>query len=105
MVLSVNCSSIHPKKSYDDTCILTAGEHPFIVRDSYIYYEEMRIDSLLDIERGIKEKRFTKKEIISDALYFQILSGAFKSKKAARKYLRFIKNAITQDACLDIFSK
>ena len=104
MLLLVNCSSINPDKLYDDTCVLSAGSHPFIVRDSYIYYEEMRISRLLDIEQGINEKRFIKKEIISDELYFQILKGAFKSRKTGRKYIRFIQNAIIQKACPDIFT-
>lgn len=104
MLLLVNCSSIVPNKPYDDTCILHIGDHPFIVKDSYIYYKEMRIESLLNIQRGIEEKRFIKKEIINDELYQRILTGAFQSRKSERKYLRFLKGAISQGACLDIFN-
>lgn len=105
MLLLVNCSSINPDRPYDETCVLSVGEHPFIIRESYIYYKEMRIESLFSIEKGISEKRFIKKEIINNELYQRILEGAFKSRMTERKYLRFLKGAISQGACLDIFSK
>lgn len=105
MLLLVNCSSINPEKSYDKTCILDVGDHPFITRQSYIYYKEARIESLDNIEEGIKQNRFIKKEIINDDLYRRILEGAFKSRYIERKYLRFLKKAIEQNACLDIFKR
>ncbi|MDY6216342.1 terminase [Actinobacillus porcinus] len=104
MLLLVNCSTVYDEKIFDDTCILEVGEHAFIKHKSYIYYKETRIENLLDLEKGIEQKRFIKKEIINDELYQRILTGAFKSKQIERRYLRFLKNAMAQNACLDIFN-
>ncbi|STO53899.1 Uncharacterised protein [Canicola haemoglobinophilus] len=52
MLLLVNCSSIKEGRVYDDACVLTAGEHSFIVKDSFIFYQEMRIESLFNIEKA-----------------------------------------------------
>lgn len=102
MLLLVNCSSIHEGKRYDDTCVLEIGEHPFIKKPSYIYYKQARIEHLKTIEEGIEQKRFIKKEIINDELYRRMVAGLFKSRDVERKYLRFLKGAIEQGACLDI---
>jgi hypothetical protein len=37
-VLAVNISSCKFGIKFDDTCILKAGEHPFIKHDSYVVY-------------------------------------------------------------------
>lgn len=103
MLLLVNCSTVYPEKPFDNACVLDVGEHPFIKHKSYIYYKETRIESLIDIEQGIEQNRFIRREIINDALYERILKGAFSSKQIERRYLRFIKQAIKQNACLDIF--
>ncbi|SQE29849.1 Uncharacterised protein [Mannheimia haemolytica] len=50
MILSVNCSSIKDGKALDETCILKAGTHEFITRDSFIFYRHIRIDSLDEIK-------------------------------------------------------
>ena len=39
-VLAVNVSSIREKGTYDGTCVLRAGDHPFITHDSYIRYKD-----------------------------------------------------------------
>lgn len=104
-VLSVSCSSIKEGKLYDDACVLFAGEHEFIKRDSFIFYNHLRIDAASKIEREIAEGKFIVKEIMSDELYNRILSGLVKSKHTEKRYIRFLKSAISQNACLDIFKR
>jgi len=100
--LLVNCSSVKPDKPHDNACYIEQGEHEFIKHRSYIVYKQARIETLEKIERGISTGRFIKKEIINDELYKRILKGAFTSSHIERRYIRFIKSAITQNACLDV---
>ena len=49
-VLAVNVSSIREKGTYDGTCVLRAGDHPFITHDSYIRYKDavvMKVEKLI----------------------------------------------------------
>ena len=101
-ILLVNCSSVKPDKPHDNACYIEQGEHEFIKHRSYIVYKQARIETLEKIERGISTGRFIKKEIINDELYKRILKGAFTSSHIERRYIRFIKSAITQNACLDV---
>ena len=102
MLLLVNCSSVEGARRIDHTVILEAGAHPFIKHQSYINYSEARIENLEYLENGIKQGRFIKKEIADDGLYFRILKGLMQTKRIERRYIRFIKSAIAQNACLDV---
>lgn len=104
-VLSVSCSSIKEGKNYDDACVLQVGEHEFIKRDSFIFYNHLRIDSVSKIEREIADGKFILKELMSDTLYQRILNGLINSKHTEKRYIRFLKSAIAQNACLDIFKR
>lgn len=104
MMLLVNCSSIMEDKPYDSTCILNEGDHPFIKHKSYIYYRQARIEHLRDIEAGIRANRFTTHQIADDVLYERILRGIFVSQYIEPRYQRFTRNAIQQQACLNIFA-
>lgn len=103
-VLLVNCSTIKDGFQFDDTCILETGEHEFIKKRSFIYYKEARIEQLSTLKNGIKQGRFIKKEIINDELYIKILKGLLKTQAMPRMYLRFLKGAIQQNACLNVFN-
>lgn len=105
MVLSVNCSSIKENQFYDEACILEKGCHEFITKDSFIFYKHTRIDPAIIIQTGIEANQFITKEIIDDNLYRNIIKGLFESKFTERKYKAFLKQAMKQNACLDIFSK
>ncbi|MEG9498722.1 terminase [Mannheimia indoligenes] len=104
MILSVSCSSIKDGKALDETCILKAGIHEFITRDSFIFYRHLRIDTLSDIKANIAKGYFIQKALINDEIYHDILKGVLSSKSVAPRYKRFLKNAIRQNACLDILT-
>ncbi|KYL17898.1 terminase, partial [Mannheimia haemolytica] len=105
MILSVNCSSIKNEKALDETCILKAGTHEFITRDSFIFYRHIRIDSLDEIKANIEAGYFIQKALINDEAYQQILKGVLSSKSVTPRYKRFLKNAIRQSACPDILAE
>src|SRR5690606_14309055 len=41
--LSVNVSSVPNGVVYDTTCVLTPGDHPFVIHDSFVYYDRADI--------------------------------------------------------------
>jgi hypothetical protein len=104
-VLSVSCSSIREGKSFDSTCVIKQGEHEFIKRDSFIHYNHLRIDKAEEIQKGIDSGSFIAKDLINDELYKRILKGILKSDNVDRRYVRFLKSAIAQCACADIFNQ
>ena len=84
-VTLVNLSTVRADVRYDDTCILRAGCHPFVVRESYVVYRSTRIDQeahlislvqqglfrphdsmpaevLTNIKNGLAASPFTKRE-------------------------------------------
>lgn len=103
-VLSVSCSSIKDGKQYDKACVIKKGEHEFITKDSFIFYSHLRVDKADEIQEGINKGRFIAKSVVSDELYFRILQGVLKSPDVERCYVRFLKSAISQSACADIFN-
>ncbi|QLB42055.1 MULTISPECIES: terminase [Mannheimia] len=105
MILNVSCSSIKGDKALDETCILKAGIHEFITRDSFIFYRHLRIDTLADIRSNIEQGYFIQKALINDEIYHAILKGVLSSKSVAARYKRFLKNAIRQNACPDIVTQ
>lgn len=101
MVMSVSCSSIKNDKPFDDTCVLKAGCHEFITKDSFIFYRHLRIEPAEEIRANIENGYFIQKALIDDDIYNAILQGLMTSTQIEKRYKRFIKNAINQNACLD----
>lgn len=90
-VLAVNVSSIREKGTYDGTCVLRAGDHPFITHDSYIRYKDavvMRVEKLIS---AVNSGEITVMENVSDEVFGRILAGFEKSeytKTNIKKLLR-----------------
>ncbi|MGR3806932.1 hypothetical protein SAMN05660772_00997 [Pasteurella testudinis DSM 23072] len=103
-VLSVSCSSIKQGKVFDNTCVLKAGEHEFIRHDSFVFYRHLRIDSASIINQKVAQGLFITKTMISDDIYRRILKGVLVSRNTERQYIRFLKSAIKQGACFDVFN-
>ena len=74
-VLAVNVSSIREKGTYDGTCVLRAGDHPFITHDSYIRYKGavvMRVEKLIS---AVNSGEITVMGNVSDEVFGRILAG------------------------------
>ena len=44
-VLMVSLSTVRPGMPHDPTCILYAGDHPFVKHESYVVYQKARLRS------------------------------------------------------------
>ena len=88
--LLFNVTSFNLNK--DTTCILNAGEHPFIIKESVINYD----DAILVVTKNILD--LLNKNIISShkkatgSLVAKIVQGARKTDAISLKHLNFINS-------------
>lgn len=83
----VNLSSIEADIPYDATCVLQPGQHPFIVRPSYVYYRGTRIERANHIRNCIQTGIFTRRPPpFAPDLVAVIKHGLNASPKVARAF-------------------
>lgn len=91
-VLGVNISSINDGTEYDHSCILDAGDHPFIKHPSYVYYRKADIFGSESISRNVAEGNFSIHDPCSDQAFNKILQGFESSNELRFKIKRFYEN-------------
>ncbi len=74
------CVSVTTQRNYSDsTCVLNAGDHPFVNRPSVIFYQDAREMDLALVEKaltsGIRNFVCTRHAPCSDALLERIRKG------------------------------
>lgn len=90
-VLAVNVSSIREGTTFDEACVLHAGDHSFITHDSYVRYKDavvMRVDRILS---AVESGEITVMEHVSDEVFQRILSGFDKSKHTRTKIKKLLR--------------
>ncbi len=91
-VLMVNISSVNPDRRYDIACILDPGCHPFIDRQSYVYYKEAAVFAVPKLVSHIEMGRIIARPAINDEV-FNLVRGAFDTYLHVKpKIMRFLKN-------------
>ncbi len=89
--LAVNISSIDPILQYDPSCILKAGDHPFIKHDSYVYYRKADIFGATTTARLVAEGEISLHDPFTDVVFEKILNGFYQSKEVRPKMLKFFQ--------------
>lgn len=74
-VLMVNISSAHPSLQFDSTCVLSRGDHPYLVRDSFVYYRKAGIFRQDNVERSIIDGTFSTHAACAENVLQRILDG------------------------------
>ncbi len=90
-VLVVNVSSIKQGIDYDRTCELRVGDHPFIVKPSYIYYRKADVFGSDNISRCVADGTFTVHQDCSSSTFERILAGFEVSEEVRPKVLKFYR--------------
>lgn len=85
-IVLVNLSSVPAVGMFDNTCVLKAGSHPSIIRDSYVYYKHARIEQVRDVMQRIEAGVYSPGEAINEQLLQQIKSGLLKSSFTKREF-------------------
>lgn len=73
--LSVNITSIKPDIEHDNSCILNAGDHPFVHHPSYVLYRKADIFGVLTISQSIAEGDISIHHPCDDALFTRVMAG------------------------------
>ncbi len=69
----------------DQTCLLNSGEHPFLVRKSYVLYRKSEIYSASGLVDAVSQGLFSQREDINGQTFLRIKNGFCKSIQTPRK--------------------
>lgn len=89
-VIAVNVSSIKEGASYDGTCVLRAGDHPFIRHDSYVRYKDAVAMSVEGLTKKIEANEISVLEDVSDEVFQRVFDGFAKSEFTKTKIKKLL---------------
>lgn len=94
--LLTGLSTVYPGSSYDPTCILRRGDHPFVIRDSFMFYAEARVVETAKLVNGVAQGVFMAKSMMDVAIVDNICSGVLTSIHTPEKAKRFYRMCLNQ---------
>lgn len=65
----------------DSACILEAGDHPFLLAQSYILYRKCRIEKCETLSKGVESGILIPRQSFGDDVFSRICEGLQKSKQ------------------------
>jgi hypothetical protein len=90
-VLLVSLSSLRPALPHDPTCILVAGDHPFVRHDSFVFYRLARIVPVAALRRRVRDGTFIPREPMREEVFSRICQGLLASPHTTPKIKRFYR--------------
>ena len=93
--LLTSLSTLDESLPHDPTCILRAGDHPFVTRDSYVSYRDSRIVETTKIIKGVETGVFVAKDLMEISIVESICIG-LGSQQTPEKIKRFYRMYIAQ---------
>ncbi|ROP60131.1 hypothetical protein EDF81_2963 [Enterobacter sp. BIGb0383] len=91
-VLVVNISTVYPTPAYHDpACILSAGEHPFVRHDSYVYYGDAIIWKVPNVVSREQSGELIQHVDMQEAVFQRVLTGFEQSEFTSGKILKFYR--------------
>ena len=82
-------TSIKQGRSFDNTCVLDNGDHPFINHPSYILYRTAETVREPHIKKMIGKKYYIPREDFEEATFSKIALGIFNSDETRGTMLRY----------------
>ena len=95
-VLMVSLSTVRVGIPHDPTCILYAGDHPFVKHDSYVLYQKARLEDADKVLRGVKNGQLVPHDPMDGAVFARVCKGLEESRLTPVKLLAFYQKAIGQ---------
>jgi len=95
-VLMASLSSLRPGVPHDASCILYAGDHSFVKRESYVVYQKARVESVDKILRGVKAGQLIPHDPMESGILARICKGLEESRLTSSKVLKFYRSATGQ---------
>lgn len=94
IVILIGFTSVRSQVPYDDSCVVQAGEHPFIKHESYLNYRHARIERAQHIEAMLAQGVFIQKEPCPEQLLEKVIQGALQSNRISREIKEIIRSAL-----------
>lgn len=88
--LGVNISSIKTGIEFDKTCLLRPGDHSFVSRPSYVFYEKAQIFGSESAQQRVATGEFRTHEMCGDRLFGRIIEGFTESPFVTPKILTYV---------------
>lgn len=88
-VLLVGIATRNSNLPHDPTCLLYPGDHPFIIRESYVNYRFARIEEADKLATGVQKGMFVPKGTIDTGIFARVCQGLVDSRHTTPKVLRF----------------
>lgn len=82
--LLVPVCTAYPGGKHDPACIVQAGEHGFVVHESYLDYRSSRIESVSHIRDRINDGTFREHAAVTEPLLHRVLQGLGNSTRVPR---------------------
>lgn len=89
-ILIANLTTYHQGR--DESCVIHAGEHPFVRHTSCINYRESRVTSIDFLENGFGSGVLIAEDPVSVDLLKRIQAGAFESKFTKNYHKELLEN-------------
>ena len=85
-IVLVNLSTMYPEAAHDPTCILQAGCHRFVKKDSYVRYRSARIESVTQLSAGVRQGLFRPHDPVSAEILALMRTGLHASPFTKREF-------------------
>jgi hypothetical protein len=82
-------TSIKRDRACDRTCVLNAGDHPFIDRSSYVLYRLAQHSPSGHIGKMVDKQYYSQKDDFTDAIYNRIRDGLYDSDETRLAILKY----------------
>jgi hypothetical protein len=94
-ILLLNFTSIYEGAHFDPACVVEPGEHPFITKKSYVFYNKAMIRSSKEIELKIRENKISiHSKSVSQDLFNKIIAGISTSKEIPTEIIDFYDSRV-----------
>lgn len=95
LVLLASFSTYKTEIFCDDTCVIEGHgkEHPFLVVQSFVRYQKLRIEPAAKLVAGVSAKLMTPSFPLSEALFERVCAGVHASPYSALKFQKFLAEA------------
>jgi hypothetical protein len=97
-VLMVSLSSVRSGVPHDPSCILYAGDHPFVKHESYVVYQKTRLEEAEKVLRGVKNGQLIPQDPIAGTVFARICHGLKHSRLTPPKLLTFYLKATESES-------
>lgn len=84
-------TSIYIGRKYDPSCMLSAGDHPFITHPSYLLYRMAETIRSAQIVTRIGQKYYIPKDDFEESVFQKIVDGLYSSPETKGRVLRYAK--------------